>query len=201
MQSLLHHFLFYAKVHPTVLHANIKGILFLSLKFHLIFYIQVLKPLSTLFYITFKNADIMLLWYGMVASWPLFGKHSWSSFRFQWLISCKEGGPEKTTWSATSCKILIPQTQISMLLFRIFTKIMKRGWKANRQRHSHHMKCWQIYSFQILSCVSWVEHEYWARSRIHCDSHEHRCRYSRIHWVRVWFTLPGKDCLPKQQSR
>ena len=68
MQSLLHHFLFYAKVHPTVLHANIKGILFLSLKFHLIFYIQVLKPLSKFFCITFKNADIMRLWVGLVAS-------------------------------------------------------------------------------------------------------------------------------------
>ena len=66
MQSLLHHFLFYAKVHPTFLHANIIGILFLLLKFHLIFYIQVLKPLSTLFYITFKNADIMRLWDGLI---------------------------------------------------------------------------------------------------------------------------------------
>ena len=174
MQSLLHHFLFYAKVHPTFLHANIIGILFLLLKFHLIFYIQVLKPLSRMFCITFKNADIMRFWYG---GWLRHGHFLESTAgpdplsAFSDSSHAKRAGLEKTIWSATLSKILIPQTQISMLLFRI----MKRGWeKGVRQMHSRGMKCWQIFSFQILSCVSWMEHEQKARSH--------------IHWVILWFT-------------
>ena len=120
MQSLLHHFLFYAKVHPTFLHANIIGILFLLLKFHLIFYIQVLKPLSRMFCITFKNADIMRFWYG---GWLRHGHflESTADPLSAFSDSSHAKRPEKTTWSATSCKILIPQTQISMLLFRILS--------------------------------------------------------------------------------
>ena len=96
-----------------------------------------------MFCITFKNADIMRFWYG---GWLRHGHFLESTAdalsAFSDSSHAKRAGLEKTIWSATLSKILIPQTQISMLLFRIFTKIMKRGWeKGVRQMHSRGMKC------------------------------------------------------------
>ena len=77
----------------------------------------------------------------------------------------KRAGQRQTIWSVISCKILIPQTQISQIPHRYqnYENGVEEGWQTEAQ--SWHEMLTDLFFPDFKLCLMSTEH--WARSRIH----------------------------------